>query len=179
MLLLSAFVGLTMAAGVKRFEYSHSFKAPFFLGATVVCLLTRSPAIFVAHLLCVVCIVRGCSCVRACVYVRARACEWWRLFWRPSADVVVFFCSRRRAVRGTDLPFWDYGGSTVISQETIRLTPPEADRVGFLWNQKVRRAYARAACSPRVFFFVLLFFVLFGSRTHAAQASSDARGDAT
>ncbi len=39
-------------------------------------------------------------------------------------------------MRGTELPFWDYYGSTVISQETVRLTPPTAQRVGGLWNQK-------------------------------------------
>jgi hypothetical protein len=34
------------------------------------------------------------------------------------------------------LPFWDYYGSTVISQESVRLTPASANRVGGLWNQK-------------------------------------------
>ncbi len=34
------------------------------------------------------------------------------------------------------MPFWDYYGSTVISQESVRLTPASANRVGGLWNQK-------------------------------------------
>ena len=35
---------------------------------------------------------------------------------------------KKKIVRGTDLPFWDYGGSAVISQESLRLTPASANR---------------------------------------------------
>lgn len=59
-------------------------------------------------------------------------------------------------MRGTDLPFWDYGGSTVISQDMMRLTPPESDRAGYVWNQKVP---VRARTPP--------FFAYCGARAPA------------
>jgi mannose-binding lectin 1 len=38
-------------------------------------------------------------------------------------------------IRGT-IPYWTYGGSTVITDEYIRLTPAEKSRSGWIWNLK-------------------------------------------
>jgi hypothetical protein len=43
--------------------------------------------------------------------------------------------SSHSSARGT-LPFWNFGGSAVITDEFIRLTPSEKSRVGFIWNSK-------------------------------------------
>ncbi|XP_065192636.1 vesicular integral-membrane protein VIP36-like [Sycon ciliatum] len=36
---------------------------------------------------------------------------------------------------GMDIPLWDFGGSTVVSNEYIRLTPDRQSKQGHLWNQ--------------------------------------------
>uniref|UniRef100_A0A7S1V6Y2 L-type lectin-like domain-containing protein n=1 Tax=Sexangularia sp. CB-2014 TaxID=1486929 RepID=A0A7S1V6Y2_9EUKA len=39
-------------------------------------------------------------------------------------------------VRGTELPYWSYGGSTVISEDTVRLTPAANGKAGWMWNSR-------------------------------------------
>lgn len=34
------------------------------------------------------------------------------------------------------LPHWDFGGSTVVTDKLIRLTPDKQSRVGWLWNEQ-------------------------------------------
>jgi len=36
--------------------------------------------------------------------------------------------------RGGMLPFWDFGGSTVATNDRIRLTPAQQSKVGWIWN---------------------------------------------
>eukprot|EP01088_Endostelium_zonatum_P011376 TRINITY_DN25501_c0_g1_i1.p1 TRINITY_DN25501_c0_g1~~TRINITY_DN25501_c0_g1_i1.p1 ORF type:complete len:528 (+),score=139.30 TRINITY_DN25501_c0_g1_i1:41-1624(+) len=36
--------------------------------------------------------------------------------------------------RGGYLPFWEYGGSTAISEQKVRLTPVFQSRIGYIWN---------------------------------------------
>jgi len=36
--------------------------------------------------------------------------------------------------RGGTLPFWEFGGSTVVSEDRVRLTPALQSRVGWVWN---------------------------------------------
>ena len=38
---------------------------------------------------------------------------------------------------GMDIPLWDFGGSTVVSNEYIRLTPDRQSKQGHLWNHVV------------------------------------------
>lgn len=36
--------------------------------------------------------------------------------------------------RGGTLPFWEFGGSAIVSEDRIRLTPALQSRVGWVWN---------------------------------------------
>lgn len=38
---------------------------------------------------------------------------------------------------GMDVPFWTFGGNTVISSNYVRLTPDRQSKKGFLWNTYV------------------------------------------
>jgi len=40
--------------------------------------------------------------------------------------------------RGGTLPFWEFGGSAIVSEDRIRLTPALQSRVGWVWNSVVR-----------------------------------------
>ena len=39
---------------------------------------------------------------------------------------------------GMDVPFWEFGGSTVVSSSYVRLTPDRQSKQGSLWNTVVR-----------------------------------------
>eukprot|EP01130_Rhizamoeba_saxonica_P013378 TRINITY_DN570_c0_g1_i2.p1 TRINITY_DN570_c0_g1~~TRINITY_DN570_c0_g1_i2.p1 ORF type:complete len:564 (-),score=170.01 TRINITY_DN570_c0_g1_i2:49-1740(-) len=39
-------------------------------------------------------------------------------------------------VSGTSLPFWDFGGDTIITEDFIRLTSAQESLRGYLWNKK-------------------------------------------
>lgn len=43
-----------------------------------------------------------------------------------------------RTGRGGTLPFWEFGGSAIVSEDRIRLTPALQSRVGWVWNSVVR-----------------------------------------
>ena len=43
-----------------------------------------------------------------------------------------------------DIPFWEFGGSTVVTSSHVRLTPDRQSKQGNLWNSVVcdeRREY--------------------------------------
>lgn len=47
------------------------------------------------------------------------------------------------AGRGGTLPFWEFGGSAIVSEDRIRLTPALQSRVGWVWNSVVRLLLTR------------------------------------
>ena len=46
-------------------------------------------------------------------------------------------CISMHAGNGMDVPFWTFGGNTVISSNYVRLTPDRQSKSGFLWNTYV------------------------------------------
>ena len=38
---------------------------------------------------------------------------------------------------GMDIPFWSFGGSTVVSSNYVRLTPDRQSKKGSIWNTYV------------------------------------------
>ena len=38
---------------------------------------------------------------------------------------------------GMDIPFWEFGGSTVVTSSYVRLTPDRQSKRGVLWNTVV------------------------------------------
>ena len=39
---------------------------------------------------------------------------------------------------GMDVPFWEFGGATVVTNQYVRLTPDRQSKRGALWNKMVR-----------------------------------------
>ena len=51
---------------------------------------------------------------------------------------------------GMDVPFWKFGGNTVITSNFVRLTPDRQSKKGTLWNTYVRMQYTpsfKVTCS--------------------------------
>jgi hypothetical protein len=40
-------------------------------------------------------------------------------------------------VRGSPVPYWQFGGDAVVTEDFVRLTGTEKSRKGFLWNTMV------------------------------------------
>lgn len=53
------------------------------------------------------------------------------------------------AAHGPGIPYWDFGGSTVVADDYVRLTPDRQSRQGMLWNMVVRRAHQLCATGQR------------------------------
>lgn len=41
-------------------------------------------------------------------------------------------------MRGS-ISFWSFGGSAVVTDDYVRLTPAEKSRTGWIWNSKVKQ----------------------------------------
>ena len=39
-----------------------------------------------------------------------------------------------------DVPFWEFGGSTVVTSSYVRLTPDRQSKRGILWNTVVSKS---------------------------------------
>lgn len=65
---------------------------------------------------------------------------------QPYHGVLFFFVSSSISVfatgSGMDIPFWTFGGSTVISSNYVRLTPDRQSKKGSLWNTYVSNSLA-------------------------------------
>ena len=52
---------------------------------------------------------------------------------------------------GMDIPYWEFGGASVVTNSYIRLTPDRQSKNGNLWNTAVRSSTCRIMNCDAVF----------------------------
>lgn len=61
--------------------------------------------------------------------------------------------------QGMELPFWDFTGSTVVTNQYVRLTPDRQSKQGAIWNRAVSFLGIISAHAYMLLYIIIIIFL--------------------